>query len=52
MKDFFVVVHELTNITIKFHSAKFCTRVATVMPSYREAQNWLRLKRELLEVIQ
>jgi predicted metal-dependent hydrolase len=27
------------------------TRVATVMPNYREAQDWLRLNRKLMEII-
>ena len=47
----YVVVHELSHITYKDHSAKFLTRVATVMPSYKEAQDWLRLNRKLMEVI-
>ena len=47
----YVVVHELSHITYKDHSAKFWTRVATVMPSYKEAQDWLRLNRKLMEVI-
>lgn len=47
----YVVVHELSHITYKDHSAKFWTRVATVMPNYREAQEWLRLNRKLMEVI-
>lgn len=47
----YVVVHELSHITYKDHSAKFWTRVATVIPSYREAQDWLRLNRKLMEVI-
>lgn len=47
----YVVVHELSHITYKDHSAKFWTRVATVIPNYREAQDWLRLNRKLMEVI-
>ena len=47
----YVVVHELSHITYKDHSAKFWTRVATVMPNYKEAQDWLRLNRRLMEVI-
>jgi hypothetical protein len=47
----YVVVHELSHITYKDHSAKFWTRVATVMPNYREAQDWLRLNRRLMEII-
>ncbi len=47
----YVVVHELSHITYKDHSSKFWTRVATVIPSYRETQDWLRLNRKLMEVI-
>lgn len=47
----YVVIHELSYITYKNHSSKFWTRVATVMPSYREAQDWLRLNRKLMEII-
>ena len=47
----YVVVHEISHIAYKDHSAKFWTRVATVMPNYREAQDWLRLNRKLMEVI-
>ena len=35
----YVVVHELPHITYKDLSAKFWTRVAIVMPSYKEAQD-------------
>lgn len=47
----YVVVHELSHITYKDHSSKFWTRIATVMPNYKEAQDWLRLNRKLMEVI-
>lgn len=47
----YVVVHELSHIAYKDHSVKFWTRVATVMPNYHEAQDWLRLNRKLMEVI-
>jgi len=47
----YVVVHELSHIPYKDHSPKFWTRVATVMPNYKEAQEWLRLNRKLMEVI-
>lgn len=47
----YVVVHELSHVTYKDHSEKFWTRVATVMPNYKEAQDWLRLNRKLMEVI-
>jgi len=47
----YVVLHELSHITYKDHSTKFWTQIATVMPNYREAQDWLRLNRKLMEVI-
>lgn len=47
----YVVVHELSHITYKNHSASFWTRVATVMPNYREEQKWLQLNIRLMEVI-
>ncbi len=47
----YVVVHELSHITHKDHSEKFWTRVATVMPNYKEAKRWLRLNRGLMEAI-
>jgi predicted metal-dependent hydrolase len=47
----YVVIHELSHITYKDHSAMFWMRVSTVMPNYKEAQDWLRLNRKLMEVI-
>jgi predicted metal-dependent hydrolase len=47
----YVVVHELSHIIYKNHNTEFWSRVSTVMPKYREAQNWLRLNRKLMEVI-
>jgi predicted metal-dependent hydrolase len=47
----YVAVHELSHITYKNHSPMFWSRVATVLPNYNEAQDWLRLNRRLLEVI-
>lgn len=47
----YVVVHELSHVAYKDHSTKFWTRVATVIPNYNEAQDWLRLNRKLMEII-
>ena len=45
----YVVVHELSHITCKDHSARFWSRVAMVMPDYKEARDWLRRNCMLLE---
>jgi len=47
----YVVIHELSHIAYKDHKTEFWSRVATVMPNYKEAQGWLRLNRKLMEVI-
>ena len=47
----YVVVHELSHINRKDHSAKFWARVATVLPNYKDSQDWLRLNRTIMEVI-
>jgi len=47
----YVVIHELSHIAYKDHKTKFWSRVATIMPNYKEAQGWLRLNRKLMEVI-
>lgn len=47
----YVVIHELSHITYKDHSSKFWSRVAAIMPNYKEAHNWLRLNRNLMDVI-
>ena len=47
----YVVVHELSHIPYKGHGMKFWMRVATVMPNYKEAQEWFRHNRKLMDVI-
>ncbi|HAN20681.1 MAG TPA: M48 family peptidase [Clostridiales bacterium] len=47
----YVVVHELSHITYKNHSASFWSRVKTVLPNYKEQQDWLKLNRKLMEII-
>jgi len=47
----YVVVHELSHITYKNHSASFWARVKTVLPNYKEQQDWLKLNRKLMEII-
>ena len=47
----YVVVHELSHIEYRNHSQAFWARVKTVLPNYREQQDWLRANRELMEII-
>lgn len=44
----YVVVHELAHLRVRNHSAAFWSRVATVMPDYRERRAWLRELEPLL----
>ncbi|MDR1884553.1 MAG: M48 family metallopeptidase [Prevotella sp.] len=46
----YVVVHELAHIAYKNHNSIFWARVKTVLPNYKEAQNWLNLNRKLIEM--
>lgn len=47
----YVVVHELSHITYKNHSPQFWARVKTVLPNYKEQQDWLKANRRLMEII-
>ena len=47
----YVVVHELSHITYKNHSSQFWARVKTVLPHYKEQQDWLKANRQLMEII-
>ena len=47
----YVVVHELSHIEYKNHSAAFWARVKTVLPNYQEQQDWLKVNRKLMEII-
>lgn len=47
----YVVVHELSHIAYKNHSTGFWARVKTVLPNYREQQDWLKVNRKLMEII-
>ncbi|MBU4350942.1 M48 family metallopeptidase [Patescibacteria group bacterium] len=38
----YVVVHELTHISEKNHSAKFWNKVKTILPDYESRQRWLK----------
>lgn len=47
----YIVVHELSHIEYKNHGAEFWARVKTVLPNYKEQQDWLKLNRKLMEII-
>lgn len=47
----YVVVHELSHVTYKNHSPAFWARVKTVLPHYKEQQDWLKVNRKLMEII-
>lgn len=47
----YVVVHELSHITYKNHSAAFWARVKTVLPNYEDGQEWLKVNKKLMEII-
>jgi len=38
----YVVVHELAHLTVRSHSKAFWTRVAAMLPDYREPRLWLK----------
>ena len=47
----YIVVHELSHIKYKNHRAEFWARVKTVLPNYKEQQDWLKLNRKLMEIL-
>lgn len=47
----YVVVHELSHITYKNHSPAFWARVKTVLPTYEDDQDWLKVNKKLMEII-
>lgn len=47
----YVVVHELSHVAYKNHSPAFWARVKTVLPHYKEQQDWLKVNRKLMEII-
>ena len=47
----YVVVHELSHITYKNHSSAFWSRVKTVLPHYKDAQDWLKANKKLMDII-
>lgn len=47
----YVVVHELSHIEYKNHGKDFWIKVKTVLPNYKEQQDWLKANRKLIEII-
>ena len=47
----YVVVRELSHIVYKNHSPAFWTRVKTVIPTYKDEQEWLKENKKLMEII-
>ena len=47
----YVVVHELSHITYKNHNPSFWARVKTVLPTYEDDQEWLKVNKKLMEII-
>ena len=47
----YVVVHELSHITYKNHSPAFWARVKTVLPTYEDDQDLLKVNKKLMEII-
>jgi predicted metal-dependent hydrolase len=47
----YIVVHELSHIAYKNHSASFWARVRTILTDYKESQDWLKINRKLMEII-
>jgi predicted metal-dependent hydrolase len=45
----YVIIHELTHTIEKNHSYKFWNKVASEMPNYREAREWLRYNQCLVD---
>jgi len=47
----YVVIHELSHIVYKNHTANFWARIKTIMPDYKQQQDWLNLNRKIMEII-
>ena len=47
----YIVVHELSHITYKNHSPAFWARVKTVLPTFENDQEWLKVNKKLMEII-
>lgn len=47
----YVIIHELSHIKFKNHSKDFWNRVATIMPDYKSAQDWLSQNSGLITIL-
>lgn len=47
----YVVVHELSHLQYKGHTTAFWLRVSTLLPNYKEQQEWLLQHRKLMEIM-
>ena len=47
----YVIVHELAHINNKSHDKFFWQQVESVLPNYREQENWLKTHRKVMEII-
>ena len=47
----YVVVHELSHLQYKGHTTAFWLRVSTILPNYKEQQEWLLQNRKLMVII-
>lgn len=47
----YLLVHELCHTKVKNHSAKFWQKVESILPNYKEQENWLKVNRRIIDVI-
>jgi predicted metal-dependent hydrolase len=47
----YVVVHELSHVAYKNHSSSFWARVKTFSPHYKKQRDWLKVNRNLMEIV-
>ena len=46
----YVIVHELSHVKIKNHSAAFWAQVASVLPDYKQKRKWLKDRPALMQI--
>lgn len=47
----YIIVHELTHTQIKNHSKKFWRAIEKTMPSYKQAETWLKQNKQVINII-